>query len=44
VIVIPAGISQKITNKGKADLVFTCICTPRFTNECYFDEENGKKV
>jgi mannose-6-phosphate isomerase-like protein (cupin superfamily) len=44
VIVIPAGISQKIANKGKTDLVFTCICTPRFTNECYVDEETEKKT
>jgi len=39
VVVIPAGISQKITNTGKNDLVFTCICTPRFTAQCYVDEE-----
>jgi len=39
VIVIPAGISQKITNIGKTDLIFHCICTPAFTQSCYFDEE-----
>ena len=38
-VVIPAGISQKITNTGKKDLVFTCICTPRFIAQCYVDEE-----
>jgi mannose-6-phosphate isomerase-like protein (cupin superfamily) len=30
VIVIPPQTSQKITNTGKTDLVFYCICTPRF--------------
>ena len=39
VVIIPAGVSQKITNTGKNDLVFTCICTPRFTAQCYVDEE-----
>ena len=42
IAVIPAGVSQKITNIGTEDLVFTCICTPRFTSDCYVDEE-GKK-
>jgi mannose-6-phosphate isomerase-like protein (cupin superfamily) len=39
VVVIPAGMSQKIANTGKKDLVFTCICTPRFITQCYVDEE-----
>jgi mannose-6-phosphate isomerase-like protein (cupin superfamily) len=39
VVVIPAGVSQKITNIGKKDLVFTCICSPRFIAQCYVDEE-----
>jgi mannose-6-phosphate isomerase-like protein (cupin superfamily) len=39
VIVIPAGASQKITNTGPTDLVFYCVCTPRFTEACYFDDE-----
>jgi mannose-6-phosphate isomerase-like protein (cupin superfamily) len=43
VVVIPAGTSQKITNLGKTDLVFYCICTPRFTSECYCNEEAEKK-
>lgn len=43
VIVIPAGVSQKITNIGKTDLVFYCICTPKFTADCYFDEEAQNK-
>ena len=40
VVVIPAGTSQRITNIGKKDLVFSCICTPRFTSECYVNEES----
>lgn len=43
VVVIPAGTSQKITNIGKTDLVFYCVCTPRFTQECYCNEEKEKK-
>jgi len=41
-VVIPAGVSQKITNTGKTDLVFHCICTPRFTQDCYCNEEETK--
>ncbi len=39
VVVIPTGVSQTITNAGKTDLIFYCIDTPKFTVECYFDEE-----
>jgi mannose-6-phosphate isomerase-like protein (cupin superfamily) len=35
VVVIPAGTSQQISNAGETDLVFYCICTPRFTPDCY---------
>lgn len=35
VVVIPAGTSQQISNEGDGDLVFYCICTPRFSPECY---------
>ena len=42
VIIIPEGSSQKISNIGREDLVFTCICTPRFSPECYVDEEAQK--
>ena len=35
VVVIPAGVAQSIANTGAADLVFYCICTPRFTEACY---------
>ena len=34
-VVIPAGISQRITNAGKTDLVFYCVCTPKFSSSCY---------
>jgi mannose-6-phosphate isomerase-like protein (cupin superfamily) len=32
---IPAGKSQKITNTGDVDLLFLCVCTPRFRKENY---------
>ena len=38
-VFIPAGISQRITNIGKSDLIFYCVCTPRFTENCYHDDE-----
>jgi mannose-6-phosphate isomerase-like protein (cupin superfamily) len=35
VVVIPAGVSQAISNTGDHDLVFLCICTPRFEWDNY---------
>ena len=35
VVVIPAGVAQQITNIGNVDLIFYCICTPRFREDCY---------
>jgi mannose-6-phosphate isomerase-like protein (cupin superfamily) len=37
-VFIPAGTSQQITNVGKTDFVFYCVCTPRFTQDCYRTE------
>ena len=37
VVVIPAGVRQRITNTGKGDLIFLAICTPRFVPEAYID-------
>ncbi|WP_254797497.1 cupin domain-containing protein [Geopseudomonas aromaticivorans] len=34
-VVIPAGVPQRIGTLGEEELVFYCICTPRFTPECY---------
>ena len=34
-IIIPAGASQRISNDGHEDLEFYCLCTPRFSPECY---------
>lgn len=39
VVVIPAGISQRISNIGKVDLIFYCVCTPAFTQDRYVDDE-----
>jgi len=35
VVVIPAEVTQQITNAGDSNLVFYCVCSPRFTRECY---------
>ncbi len=34
-VAIPAGTSQRVTNIGDSDLLFQCVCIPRFTPECY---------
>lgn len=32
---IPRGVAQNISNTGTDDLVFTCVCAPRFSQNCY---------
>jgi mannose-6-phosphate isomerase-like protein (cupin superfamily) len=39
VVIIPPGVLQKITNSGNSDLIFYCICTPAFTENCYHQDE-----
>jgi mannose-6-phosphate isomerase-like protein (cupin superfamily) len=34
-VVIAAGESQRITNTGQEDLLFECLCTPRFRPDGY---------
>ena len=40
IVTIPAGAAQRITNTGAQDLVFLCICTPRFETRHYLDLES----
>lgn len=40
VVSIPAGVPQKITNCGPEDLIFLCICTPRFEQKNYQNLES----
>ena len=35
VVIIPAAVSQRIRNTGDCDLVFLCVCTPRFDQKKY---------
>ncbi|MGI9309112.1 MAG: cupin domain-containing protein [Gammaproteobacteria bacterium] len=35
VVIVPAGSRQRISNSGQNDLVFLCICTPRFEWQYY---------
>ena len=35
VVVIPKGTPQRITNTGEEDLVFYCVCCPRFEPQSY---------
>lgn len=32
---IPKHAAQQITNTGRDDLVFLCVCAPKFSQECY---------
>ncbi len=38
-VVIPAGVRQRIANVGETDLVFYCICTPSFVQASYHSDE-----
>ena len=38
-VVIPAGVSQRITAEGDIDLRFYCLCTPRFVEKSYLNLE-----
>lgn len=40
VVAIPAGTSQRISNVGTVDLIFLCICTPRFRADTYVSLED----
>ena len=40
VVLIPRGTAQRISHTGAGDLVFLCVCTPRFRPECYDDLES----
>ena len=41
VVLVPAGKTQRITNLGSDDLVFLCVCTPRFEPRHYADCEGA---
>lgn len=34
-VAIPRNAAQQITNSGRRDLVFLCVCTPKFSQESY---------
>ena len=38
-VTIPQHVSQRITNTGADDLVFLCVCAPRFLAENYKSAE-----
>ena len=43
VVLIPAGVEQRIMNIGDSDLVFLAICTPRFLPANYEHTEATEK-
>jgi mannose-6-phosphate isomerase-like protein (cupin superfamily) len=42
VVLVPSGRSQRIRNEGAEDLVFLCLCTPRFEPRHYRDRERER--
>lgn len=40
VVTIAEGVAQKIENIGAGELVFLCICTPRFEQKNYLNLES----
>ncbi|RLA27242.1 MAG: cupin domain-containing protein [Gammaproteobacteria bacterium] len=40
VVAIPAETSQRIHNNGDTNLLFQCVCLPRFTPDCYISLES----
>jgi mannose-6-phosphate isomerase-like protein (cupin superfamily) len=40
-VLIPPDTPQRISNDGLGDLVFCCICTPRFEPSVYVDLEKS---
>jgi mannose-6-phosphate isomerase-like protein (cupin superfamily) len=41
VVLIPRGTTQRIRNLGEEDLLFLCLCTPRFEPAHYEDRETS---
>ena len=39
-VIIPAGVSQRVTAGEQGDLKFYCMCTPRFAPESYVNLED----
>jgi mannose-6-phosphate isomerase-like protein (cupin superfamily) len=40
VVLIPRGQAQRIKNSGSEDLIFLCVCAPRFRAEIYENLED----
>lgn len=38
-VVIPPGVSQRVSSTGSSDLRFYCLCTPSFQPDCYVNLE-----
>ena len=35
IVAIPPQVVQRIRNTGTSDLIFLCVCAPRFNADCY---------
>lgn len=42
IVAIPAGVSQRVRNTGDGDLIFHCLCVPRFTPDGYESLADGE--
>ncbi len=43
IVAIPQHVLQRIRNTGDTDLIFLCICAPRFTFDCYTAVNNQEE-
>ncbi len=34
-VMVPKRTAQQVSNAGSEDLVFLCVCAPRYSQECY---------
>ena len=43
IVAIPQQTPQRIRNMGNGDLIFLCVCAPRFTIDCYNSVDNQEE-
>jgi mannose-6-phosphate isomerase-like protein (cupin superfamily) len=44
IVIIPSGTRQRIANTGDVDLIFYCVCTPRFRTDNYRSLERSQSA
>ena len=44
IVIIPSGTRHRISNTGDVDLIFYCVCTPRFQTDNYRPLEQSQNA